>query len=147
MKKLISFTGLVIFLLALLSTSCKKDEEVNLLIGTWNVSYFSQVTYLNGEKYEGSETIDLLDPGDMTLKIFDDGTGEEWEIGALNDTFTWVLDGAVITVTTGGAEPMEIEMTYIVTDTRLVLIGTVTDTIESDIYEYTQTMVATRAIN
>jgi hypothetical protein len=145
MKKLISLTGLAFFLLALISSGCKKDEKVNLLIGTWNVSYFSEVTYLNGVKYEGSESINLLNPGDMTLKIFDDGTGESWTDGALDSSFTWVLNGDIITVTVAGEVPMVIEMTYTVTDTRLLLIGTITDTIESDIYEYTQTIIATRA--
>jgi hypothetical protein len=151
MKKFISFTSLIIFFLILISSGCKKDEEVvtktpeELLIGTWDVSYFAQVTYLNGVKYEGSESINLLNPGDMTLKIFDDGTGESWTDGALDSSFTWVLNGDIITVTVAGEVPMVIDMTYTVTDTRLLLIGTITDTIESDIYEYTQTIIATRA--
>jgi hypothetical protein len=81
----------------------------------------------------------------MTLKILDDGTGEEWEDGDLNDTFTWVLDGDIITVTVAGEVPMEIPMIYTVTDTRLLLIGSITSTVESDTYVYTQTIIADRA--
>jgi hypothetical protein len=151
MKKLISLTGLIILLLALISSGCKKDEEVvtktteELLVGTWDVSYFAEVTYLNGEKLGESESIDLLNPGDMTLEILDDGTGEEWEDGALNDTFTWVLDGDILTVTVAGEVPMVMPMTFTVTDTRLLLIGSLTTTVETDTYVYTQTIIADRA--
>jgi hypothetical protein len=151
MKKLISFTSLIIFFLILISSGCKKDEEVvtktpeELLIGTWDVSYFAQVTYLNGVKYEGSETIDLIAPGEMTLKILDDGTGEEWENGDLIDTFTWVLNGDIITVTVAGEVPMVMPMTFTVTDTRLLLIGSITTTVAPDTYVYTQTIIASRA--
>jgi hypothetical protein len=148
MKKLISFTGLLIFFLILISSGCKKDEEVNLLIGTWNVSQFSQVTYLNGVKQEGSESIDLLDPGDMDLMIFDDGTGEAWQADTLNRSFTWVQNGETLTVTLApsGVEPqMVMPMTYTVTNTTLLLIGSITSTGESGTYVYTQTIIADRA--
>jgi hypothetical protein len=151
MKKFISFTGLIIFLLILISSGCKKDEVVvtktteELLIGTWDVSYFAQVTYLNGVKEEESESIDLIAPGGMTLEILDDGTGEEWEYGDLNDTFTWVLDGDILTITVAGEVPMVMPMSFTVTDTRLLLIGSITTTYETDTYVYTQTIIADRA--
>lgn len=144
MKKFISFTGLIIFFLILISSGCKKDEEVNLLIGTWSVSYQSTVLYKNGE-YFSSDTIKLLNPGEMDLKIFDGGTGEEWENGTLNDTFTWVLNGDILTVTVAGDPPMVMEMTYTVTDKKLLLIGTMTQTVETDTYIWTQVIIANRA--
>jgi len=46
MKKLISLTGFIIFLLALISSGCKKDEEMKLsefIIGEWD----SELTAIN----------------------------------------------------------------------------------------------------
>lgn len=141
MKRLISLTGLAFLLLALLTSSCKKDE-VNLLIGTWNVSYQSTITYRNGTN--AADTINLFNPGDMVIKIFTGGTGEEWEKGTLHDSFTWVLNGDAINVTLTGQE-MVMEMNYTVTDKKLLLIDTITTTVGSDTYVTTMTIIADRA--
>lgn len=141
MKRLISFTGLAFFLLALTTSSCKKDK-VNLLIGTWNVSYQSVLTYLNGE--QANDTTNLFNPGDMIIKIFDGGTGEEWEKGTLHDSFTWILNGDVIDVTLNGQETA-MEMAYTVTEKKLLLIDKVTTTLGNDTYVTTMTIIADRA--
>lgn len=143
MKKLISFTGLVLFLLTLITSSCKKDEEVNLFIGTWNVRNQSTVVYLNNEKY--SESINLFNPGDMILKIFEGGTGEHWQDGVKDQTFTWVLNGDTITVTLDDEANTVMAMTYTITDTRMILMVDQTQTIGSDTYVMNMTIIADRA--
>jgi hypothetical protein len=143
MKKLISFTGLIIFFLALVSSSCKKDEEVSLFVGIWNVRSESMVVYLNNEKY--SETIDLYDPGDMVLKIFDGGTGEHWTGDVKDQNFTWVLSGNTITVTLDDEDNTVMAMTYTVTDTRMILMIDQTSIEGSDTYVMNMTIIADRA--
>jgi hypothetical protein len=145
MKKLISFTGLIIFFLALVSSSCKKDEEVSLFVGTWNVRSQSMVVYLNNEKY--SETIDLYDPGDMVIKIFEGGTGEHWLDGVKDQNLTWVLSGDTITVTLDDVDNTVMAMTYTVTDTRMILMIDLTDIVGSDTYVSNMTIIADREIN
>jgi TRAP-type C4-dicarboxylate transport system substrate-binding protein len=117
MKRLISFTGLAFFLLALTTSGCKK-EEVNPLFGTWDVNYLSTVTYRNAEKL--NETVNLLTPGDMTIKIFSGGNGEEWEQGTLNNSFSWTSKGDSLFITVIDQESV-MNMSYAVTDTKLLL--------------------------
>jgi hypothetical protein len=145
MKKLISFTGLIIFFLALISSSCKKDEEVSLFVGIWNVRSQSMVVYLNSEKY--NETIDLYDPGDMVIKIFDGGTGEHWLDGVKDQNFTWVLSGDTITVTLDDEDNTVWKMAYTVTDARMILVMEETDVLGSDTYFMNMTIIADREIN
>ena len=85
----------ILFLLLFILNACeeKKSEEVSLFIGTWKVTEMGayQSASCSGEiddtEWRGSKGKGLT----ITLKIYDNGTGEEIITGpnANTKTFTW----------------------------------------------------------
>jgi hypothetical protein len=108
MKKIFSFTSIVIAAIALITISCEKTPE-ELLIGKWEVQYVDVMGYVNNVLVIDSTA--TYDPGEMQLEFFEGGTGKEYENGDLNDTFTWVVNGDKVTVTVSGSDPMEFAFT------------------------------------
>ncbi|MEN0047604.1 MAG: hypothetical protein AAF806_11145 [Bacteroidota bacterium] len=99
--------GLVSFLF--FATSCEKDQvlgpkqEVDSIIGNWEVSEGNAMVYLDGAKTE----LDLSPEGNMNFKSNGDATVDftfniEEESERLAGDFTWERDGFEILISSDG---------------------------------------------
>lgn len=81
----------VIFLLML--SSCKKDESEASLLGKWNPQTAVQNFYEDGEKYNSTTYF-------ASEKTFNaDGTGMMTNGESYSETFSWTLEGEILTIT------------------------------------------------
>lgn len=96
MKKLISFSTGVIFLLAFSLVSCEKEPS-ELIVGTWEATSEEYTSYEDGVKTD--EFNYDFENDELVIKILDDGTAKVYEDGTLEDTYEWDVDGDVLTLT------------------------------------------------
>jgi hypothetical protein len=122
MKKLFSLTGFVVIIIALITSSCEKplDEQI---IGKWEVTF---------QKYQAfnvdvlvSEEIDTMETNEMVIEITEGGTGKTWGFDVLDSEFTWVLEGSMCTVTTAGDIPQVMEFDTTIKKDKLTLVWTI----------------------
>ncbi len=100
MKKLASVAGLIFFILAFISTSCKKDAPLNeQLIGKWEVKSIQQVNYEGNIKI--SETTFFSKENELSFQFVDGGTGVEYKYGIVYGVFTWELTNNTLKIDTG----------------------------------------------
>ncbi len=101
MKKLLSLTGLIVFLFALSLVSCKKDKTPEeLLTGKWEMVTEHWIDYENDVKVD--EGTDTYVANELVIEIFSGGTGKSYEDGTFADNFTWSISGDVISITISG---------------------------------------------
>jgi hypothetical protein len=94
MKKLLLFSA--IFLVSV--TSCKKDTPLSeAIIGKWNVTSITQVTYKNSVKKD-LYTV-YLDNNEEAYEFASSGTGIFYENGDVYGLFSWSLSGNTLTIT------------------------------------------------
>jgi hypothetical protein len=140
MKKLLSLATLIIISIALTTVGCKKKKDQDYsFLGVWNMNSQTEKTYINGTLDE--QNTYTFDPGEMVIKLFDDGTGEEWEDGILNDEFDWEVDGNTISVDIDGDF---MDLTWSVSGNTLTMTMEEEEEYEGDTYRYVRTMVATK---
>jgi hypothetical protein len=94
MKNFISYATLVIFLIALITTSCKKDPE---FVGKWEVQSSHVDRYVNNVFVK--DTVETYSPGVLWIEFKD----KDSKIGVLHengasDPFSWSVSGSIITV-------------------------------------------------
>jgi hypothetical protein len=94
MKNLIFGTSLVVFLIALTTTSCKKDTN-EPFIGKWEIQ-LAHIVYSVDDSILGDTTF-YFDPGDTWIQFNDDNTGYVNHPG-YKGNFNWSVDGDVITI-------------------------------------------------
>ena len=90
MNKTISLLNLIIIILCLSFTGCKKDKSIQeLLVGKWDITYEKYTDYQNNVVVQN----DIINnsPGDFVLEIFADGTGTFYERTVVASTITWEL--------------------------------------------------------
>jgi hypothetical protein len=93
MKKLLLFSA--IFLVSV--TSCKKDTPLSeAIIGKWNVTSITQITYNNSIK-SNLYTVYLKD-NEETYEFASSGTGIYYENGDVYGLFSWSLSGNTVTI-------------------------------------------------
>jgi hypothetical protein len=79
-------------------TSCEKDVPLSkAIIGKWDVTSKTQVTYSNNVK-EDLYTLFLKD-NEETYEFASSGTGIYYQNGDVYGTFSWTLNGNSMTVT------------------------------------------------
>jgi hypothetical protein len=110
MKKLLSITGLVIFLIAIIPLSCKKDKDKSMkeqLTGWWDATKVRMVEYTDGVKTSDQTTpltagifaFELQEDGDAYMYIeCEADTPAEWSL----DGSDLIIDGDVIDYTLSG---------------------------------------------
>ena len=93
MKKLLLFSA--IFLVSI--TSCKKDTPLSeAIIGKWNVTSITQITYNNSIK-SNLYTV-YLNNDEETYEFTSSGTGIYYENGDVYGLFSWSLSGNTVTI-------------------------------------------------
>lgn len=117
MKQTICVTGSILFLIALSFTSCEKKTPEELLIGKWNMESEHYIDYEDGVKTD--EDTNDYDPGEGAISFLDDGTGKIYEDGVVEDTFTWEINGDILTVSMPGQGVMEMDFTVSENDLTL----------------------------
>jgi len=142
MKKLFSLTGLIVFLLAFSIIGCKKDKTPEeLIIGKWNAVSEAWTDYEDGVKTD--EGTDTYDQNEMALEFSDNGTGKVYYDNQVGDTFTWEMNGDVLTVIIPGEDPEE--MGFTVNEDDLTLTMTYEETYDGVVYKYVSDLYLTRA--
>jgi hypothetical protein len=117
MKKLLFFSAL--FLVSI--TSCKKDIPLSeVIIGKWNITSITQVTFKNSVKMD-LYTV-YLNNNEEEYEFVSSGTGIYYENGDVYGLFSWSLSGNTVTIT-GSSSTWKItnyndilEWTYSLTD-------------------------------
>jgi len=117
MKKTFCVTGSILFLIALSFTSCEKKTPEELLIGKWNMKSEHYIAYQDGVKTD-EDTYDY-DPGEGAFLFLNDGTGKIYEDGVVEYTFTWEINGDVLTISS--FEQGVTEMDFTVSENDLTL--------------------------
>lgn len=111
MKKLLSITGLVIFLIAILPLSCKKDKDKSIqeqLTGWWDATKVRMIEYESSVKT--TDTTIIVPSGTFAFELKNDGTAymylqcesgdpADWEMNG-NDL---IIDGDLIDYTLSGS--------------------------------------------
>lgn len=97
MKKFFSVVSLILFLL-ISSVSCEKDEP-SPVIGKWEgislrTTNFENSVIVNDSTY-------TYHSEEFVLDILADGTCKTYEYGALDETFTWKVDGNMFSLIEG----------------------------------------------
>lgn len=109
MKQFISCISLVVFLIALTTTNCKKEKEPPF-IGSWEF-VSSHVDTLVNTVVIGDTTI-TYDPGELWLEIKDNNTGFLHE-GASMSYFTWSVAENIIAVKVTGQPALFLDYTLV----------------------------------
>ncbi|MCU0457356.1 MAG: hypothetical protein MUE74_13745 [Bacteroidales bacterium] len=139
MKKIISPVCITVLLLAFATAGCEKSDE-ELLVGTWNAISEHWIDYEDNVKVdEGTETYDA---GELTIEIFENGTGKVHEDGEVSD-FTWALDGSKLLITPEDDDQMT--MGFSVSKDRLTITNTYEETYNDVDYKYVSETVFERA--
>jgi hypothetical protein len=101
MKKLISFTGFIFFIIALITVGCEKPLD-KPIIGKWEAKF---------HKYQGynvdvfvMEEVDTLEADELVIEIFEGGTGKTWAYGETESEFDWTMEGDTVTVSITSAK-------------------------------------------
>lgn len=123
MKRLFFSTGLTIILLALITGGCEKPID-EAILGKWEVE-FQTTQYWSGETMV-DEDIDTMETNEMVIEIIEGGTGNTYSYDDLEDEFTWVMDGNMITVTVAEDPPEVMEFEATIKKKTLTLVWTVT---------------------
>jgi len=141
MKKTISVTGSILFLLVLSFTSCEdKKTPEELLIGKWNLESEHYIDYEDGVKTD-EDTYDY-DPGEGAISFLDDGTGKIYEDNVVEDTFTWEIDGDILVISAPGDD--DINMDFTVSESELTLKFSYEDTFEGIVYKVVTELILSR---
>lgn len=72
------------------------------------------------------EDIDTMETNEMVIEIIEGGTGNTYSYDDLEDEFTWVMDGNMITVTVAEDPPEVMEFEATIKKKTLTLVWTVT---------------------
>ncbi|MCX6330162.1 MAG: hypothetical protein NTZ85_11715 [Bacteroidia bacterium] len=94
MKKLLSITGLVIFLIAIMPLSCKKDKDKSIqeqLTGWWDATKVRMVEYTNG--VQTSDETMTLPSGTFAFELKNDGTAYMYTECEADEPADWEMDG------------------------------------------------------
>jgi|WetSurMetagenome_2_1015567.scaffolds.fasta_scaffold209070_1 hypothetical protein len=93
MKNFVFCIVLVVFSIALTTTSCEKDS-VEPFVGKWEMQFLHIIAYVDDELL-GDTTI-IYDPGDAWIEYREDKTGHTYIKGKEDYEFTWSLVGGKI---------------------------------------------------
>jgi hypothetical protein len=137
MKKKIYFTGVVIILLSLIYTSCKKEDQTqlslsDLIIGIWEVQTVRQVNYEDNVKK--SEYLFYLEADEIAVQFAEGGNGIMYQNGDVYGMFSWTLNGNTV-ILEGGDEDLEWDVTMPDNNT-LIWSFTETDVTDTVTYKY-----------
>jgi hypothetical protein len=143
MKKTFYLTGLIMFLLAFSIVSCEKDKTPEeLLIGKWNMVSEHYIDYEDGVK-SGEDTY-TYDPGEGAIEFLNGGTGKIYEDGVVQETFSWEVNGDVLTITETGTVGYYINMDFTVSETDLTLKFSDEETYDGVVYKTETEIILSR---
>jgi hypothetical protein len=106
MKSFIFCSSLAVLLIALTTTSCKKEKEP--FIGKWEMQTSHIDTLVNNVVID--DTTITYDPGDLWIEIKDDYTGFQHYYGSIS-YFTWSVAANIIAVKFTGQATLYLEYT------------------------------------
>jgi hypothetical protein len=93
MKKLLLLSATFLVLV----TSCKKETPLSeAIIGKWNVISKTQVTYINSVKQDLYTA--YLKDNEEAYEFASSGTAIFYKVGVVYGTFTWTLNGDIMTI-------------------------------------------------
>jgi hypothetical protein len=94
MKKLLSITGLVIFLIAIIPLSCKKDKDKSIqeqLTGWWDATKVRMIEYENSVKT--TDTTLTVPSGTFAFELKNEGTAYMYIQCETGDPVNWEMNG------------------------------------------------------
>lgn len=94
MKKLLSITGLVIFLIAIMPLSCKKDKDKSIqeqLTGWWDANKVKMIEYTNSVKT--TDTTMNIPSGTFAFELKNDGNAYMYMQCESGDPVNWEMNG------------------------------------------------------
>jgi hypothetical protein len=103
LKKSFKFLSIVIAILLIPVTGCKKDASKSLeeqLIGKWELQSISYEFYENAVKT--GQQVDFFSQNQSVYEFIVDGVGNVYENGTLKNSLTWTLVGTSITIGNSG---------------------------------------------
>jgi hypothetical protein len=121
-----------------ISFSTLSTEE--LVVDRWNV--FSQKVTVYKNNVIIQDTTAYYTVGEMAIEFLVNGTGNEYENGVLNDTFTWSQNGDSLVVIITGQDPISLKC--IVNGDTMTLNTAIELTSGSDVYRLVEYMVLKR---
>jgi hypothetical protein len=130
MKNMLSFAGLVIFLLALPSVSCKKEKSAKeLLIGKWTCTSVEITTF----KFNFKDKDDIYPDttGQSVYEFLNDGTFNIYFQNDLMGTVTWRLTGSYLIATSGDQDTIEYKLS--IEDNTMTLTSSFEDNSEKTV--------------
>jgi hypothetical protein len=121
---------------------CEKPLD-EAIIGKWEVEFQKTQAFI-GETMMAQE-IDTMEANERVIEILEDGTGNTYTYGNLEDTFTWVLDGTMTTVTITGDTPEIMEFETSIKKNTLTLEMTILEIgTKADYDKYKMIIIAHR---